>query len=128
MPDHPVPLAKASLASKFDLIHEHWKPKIIARVNDTHVKLVKFTGPFVWHHHDHEDEMFLVVKGRMIMELKGQEPLEMNEGDFLNVPHGIEHRPVVPDGVEAQVMMIEPATTVNTGSAGGERTTQAEWI
>ncbi len=122
------PLAKASLASKFDRIDEPWQPRIIARVNDTHVKLVKFHGSFVWHHHDTEDEMFLVVKGRMSMELKGQDPEAMGEGDFINVPAGVEHRPVVPEGEEAQVMMIEPATTVNTGSTGGDRTTEAKWI
>lgn len=122
------PLTKASLSSKFDLINEPWKPRIVARVNDTFIKLVKFTGPFVWHHHEQEDEMFLVVKGRMSMELKGQQPVEMAQGEFLNVPAGLEHRPVVPEGEEAQVMMIEPASTVNTGSAGGELTTEAQWI
>jgi len=122
------PLTKASLAAKFALIDEPWKPKIVARVNDTYVKLVKFTGPFVWHHHDEEDEMFLVIEGRMHMELEGQDPVEMTKGDFLNVPAGVEHKPVVPEGEQAQVMMIEPATTVNTGSSGGDRTTEAEWI
>jgi len=129
-------LTKSSLAAKFAAITEPWQPKIVARVNDTCVKLVKFTGPFVWHHHDVEDEMFLVIEGRMLMELRGQEPVELGPGEFITVPAGVEHRPVAHSGEEARVMMIEPASTVNTGSAGGGgslgagggRTVEAEWL
>lgn len=125
MPDHP--LMKANLDEKFKLIKKCWRPKIIAQVNQTLVKLVKFEGEFVWHHHDTEDEMFLVLKGQMRMDLEGQEPVVMEEGNFITIPRGVKHRPVVEQGV-SEVMMIEPATTVNTGDVGGERTVASDWI
>jgi mannose-6-phosphate isomerase-like protein (cupin superfamily) len=114
---------KANLAEKFAAFEEHWSPKIVGELNGQHVKLVKLLGPFVWHHHDEEDELFLVVKGRFRMEFRDREEW-IEEGEFIVVPRGVEHRPVAED--EAHVLLFEPASTVNTGSAGGERTVEPE--
>lgn len=114
-----VPMTKINLAEKFTKFSEHWSPKIVGELNGQMVKLVKFQGPFVWHHHDDEDEMFLVVKGSFRMELRDGN-IELKEGEFLIVPRGVEHRPVADQ--ECEVLLFEPATTVNTGNAGGERT------
>jgi mannose-6-phosphate isomerase-like protein (cupin superfamily) len=112
-------MEKVNLAQKFSQFDEHWKPKVAGEINDFQVKLVKFQGPFVWHHHEQEDELFLVVKGRMVMRLReGDIPLE--EGEFLIVPHGVEHMPVAEE--EAQVLLLEPKTTLNTGNVQNERT------
>jgi len=110
---------KVNLAEKFALFGEHWQPKIVGELNGQHVKLVKFQGPFVWHHHAQEDEMFLVIKGRFLMELRDREVV-LEEGEFLVVPRGVEHRPVAEK--EVWVLLFEPAATRNTGSAGGEMT------
>ena len=110
---------KVNLEETFGRFTEHWKPKIVAELNGQYVKAVKFRGPFVWHHHDTEDEMFLVVKGRMVMEYRDREvPLET--GEFIVVPAGVEHRPVAEE--EAEVLLFEPATTLNTGNVRNERT------
>ena len=110
---------KVNLRDKLALFHSHWDPKIVGELNGQQVKLVKFLGEFVWHHHEHEDELFLVVKGRFTMEFRdGQVPLE--EGEFLIVPRGVEHRPVAMD--EVHVLLFEPATTLNTGDVVSERT------
>src|SRR6187549_4290791 len=110
---------KVNLAQKLALIHEHWRPKIVGALNGQHVKLVKFKGEFVWHHHEHEDELFLVVKGRFTMEFRDRHvPLE--EGEFLIVPRGVEHRPVAEE--EAHILLFEPASTLNTGNVQNERT------
>ncbi len=108
-----------NLDEKFQQIREHWSPKIAGQVNDTAIKLVKFKGDFVWHHHDHEDEMFLVVKGRFTMRLRDRD-LQINEGEFVIIPRGVEHCPVAPE--EVQVMLIEPSSTLNTGNIRNERT------
>ena len=110
---------KVNLAQKFALFREHWKPKIAGEVNDAYVKLVKFQGEFVWHHHDHEDELFLVVKGRMQMRFRDRD-VWVEEGEFIVVPHGVEHMPVAPE--EAHVLLLEPKTTLNTGNVTSERT------
>jgi mannose-6-phosphate isomerase-like protein (cupin superfamily) len=112
-------MEKVNLAEKFALFAERWKPKVVGELNGQMVKLVKFLGEFVWHHHADEDEMFLVVRGSFRMELRDR-LIELRAGEFLIVPRGVEHRPVAEEEVE--VMLFEPATTVNTGSAGGERT------
>jgi mannose-6-phosphate isomerase-like protein (cupin superfamily) len=112
---------KVNLAQKFARFADHWKPKIVGDLNGQVVKLVKFEGPFVWHHHDHEDELFLVVKGRFRMEYRDRE-VWLEEGEFLIVPRGIEHRPVA--DVESWVLLFEPATTLNTGNVRNERTVQ----
>ncbi|MBA2511593.1 MAG: cupin domain-containing protein [Rubrobacter sp.] len=104
---------KVNLAQKLSLFGEQWSPKIVGELNGQHVRLVKLFGEFVWHHHDDEDELFLVVKGRFRMEYRdGEEWIE--EGEFVVVPRGVEHRPVAEE--EAHVMLFEPASTLNTGN------------
>ena len=110
---------KVTLASKFASFSEHWSPKIVGELNGQHVKIVKFAGEFVWHHHDDEDEMFLVHRGRFRMELRDRE-IELQAGDFLIVPRGVEHRPVADQEVE--VILFEPAGTLNTGNIQSDRT------
>ena len=110
---------KVTLASKFASFSEHWSPRIVGELNGQHVKLVKFVGEFVWHHHDHKDEMFLVHRGRFRMELRDGD-IELGAGDFLIVPRGVEHRPVAEEEVE--VILFEPAGTLNTGNVVSERT------
>ena len=111
-----------NLAEKFTRFSEQWKPKIAGEINDTYVKLVKFTGEFVWHHHQQEDEMFLVVKGVMRMKLRdpAERELLVRAGEFVIIPRGTEHCPVA-DG-EAHVVLLEPKTTLNTGNVSNERT------
>ena len=113
---------KVSLAEKFAAFSEHWSPKIVAELNGQHVKLVKFVGEFVWHHHEHEDEMFLVHRGRFRMELRDR-MVELGPGDFIVIPRGVEHRPVAEGEVE--VVLFEPAGTLNTGNVRGARTVAA---
>ena len=112
-------LDKVNLREKLTLFREQWKPKIVGELNGQQVKLVKFQGPFVWHHHDKEDEMFLVVKGRFRMEFRDRH-VWLEEVEFLIVPRGIEHRPVAE--AEAHVLLFEPASTLNTGNVQNERT------
>jgi len=114
-------LNKVSLAASFARFSDHWQPKIVGDLNGQQVKLVKFLGPFMWHHHDAEDELFLVVKGRFRMELRDGN-VELAEGDFLIVPRGVEHRPVADE--EVHVLLFEPATTLNTGNVRNERTVE----
>jgi mannose-6-phosphate isomerase-like protein (cupin superfamily) len=107
-------MEKVSLAEKFSLFQEHWSPKIVGELNGQHVKLVKFQGEFVWHKHDHEDEMFLVVNGRFRMDFRERQ-VWLEAGEFIIVPHGTEHRPVAREEVE--VLLFEPISTLNTGDA-----------
>ena len=117
---------RINLAEKLATFSAHWSPRIIAGLNGQHVKLVKFQGEFVWHSHEHEDELFYVVRGSFRMEFRDR-VVELAEGELLVVPRGVEHRPVAEK--EVSVMLFEPATTVNTGTAGGERTVaQPAWI
>jgi mannose-6-phosphate isomerase-like protein (cupin superfamily) len=110
---------KVNLSAKLAQFSDSWKPKIVGELNGQMVKLVKFQGPFVWHHHDQEDELFLVVKGRFRMEFR-ERHVWLEEGEFLIVPRGVEHRPVADE--EAQVLLFEPASTLNTGNVRNERT------
>ena len=110
---------KVNIAQKLSMFDMHWSPKIVGELNGQHVKLVKFLGEFVWHHHDDEDEMFLVVDGRFRMEFRDRE-VWIEEGEFIVVPRGVQHRPVAEE--EASVMLFEPATTLNTGNVTGEMT------
>ena len=112
-------IEKVNLAEKFNLFEEHWSPKIAGEVNDSYVKLVKFTGEFVWHHHEDEDEMFLVVKGSMTMRLRDRD-VEVGAGEFIIIPRGVEHMPVADE--EAHVILFEPKTVLNTGNVTNERT------
>ena len=110
---------KVNIREKLTRFSGHWSPKIVGELNGQHVKLVKFRGEFLWHHHDHEDELFLVVKGRFRMEFRDRQ-VWLEEGEFLIVPRGVEHRPVAED--EAHVLLFEPASTLNTGNVQNERT------
>jgi mannose-6-phosphate isomerase-like protein (cupin superfamily) len=112
-------IKKVNLAQKFTLVNEYWSPKIVGELNDSHIKVAKFKGDFTWHHHDNEDEMFLVVKGQLLMKLRDQD-IEVNEGEFIIVPKGVEHMPVAND--EAHILLIEPKTTLNTGNVTESRT------
>ena len=114
-------MEKVNLAEKFSLFKEQWSPKIVGELNGQMVKLVKFKGPFVWHHHDHEDELFYVVKGNFEMEFENK-TVTINPGEFIIVPRGIEHRPNAKE--ECEVMLFEPGTTLNTGNVENERTRQ----
>ncbi len=110
---------KVNLAQKFAQIQEYWKPYIAAELNGQLVKLDKVKGEFIWHHHEREDEMFLVVKGRFRMEFRDRH-VWMEEGEFIVVPRGVEHRPVAEE--EAWLMLFEPASTLNTGNVQNEMT------
>lgn len=108
-----------SLAEKFALIHEHWSPHIVGELNGQQVKLAKFRGEFIWHQHDEEDELFLVHRGSFRMEFRDH-AVTLSAGEFLIVPRGVEHRPVADEEVE--VVLFEPASTLNTGNVRDERT------
>jgi mannose-6-phosphate isomerase-like protein (cupin superfamily) len=108
-----------NLKEKFSLFSAHWKPCIIGEVNDCYLKAVKFKGEFIWHHHENEDELFLVVKGRLRMKFRSHETI-VNEGEFVVVRRGIEHCPVADE--EVHVILIEPKSTLNTGNITNERT------
>ncbi|MBI2214498.1 MAG: cupin domain-containing protein [Acidobacteria bacterium] len=112
-------MEKINLAQKLAIFSTHWDPKIVAELNGQHVKLVKFQGEFVWHQHEREDEMFLVLAGRFVMEFRDRQ-VPIAEGEFIVVPRGVEHRPVAE--AEVSVLLFEPASTLNTGNAGGDRT------
>jgi mannose-6-phosphate isomerase-like protein (cupin superfamily) len=118
-------MQKVNLAEKLGLFSDCWSPKAIGAVNDLHVKLVKLKGEFVWHAHEAEDELFLVLQGRLRMRFREREVV-VDPGELIIVPRGTEHCPVADD--EVHVLLVEPKSTVNTGSAGGERTRQVEWI
>ncbi len=115
---------KINLAQKLSLFDDHWNPRIIGELNGQYLKLVKFKGPFTWHHHDNEDELFLVVKGRFRMEYRDSSGREKSiwiaQGEMITVPRGVEHRPVADE--EAQVLLFEPASTLNTGNIENEFT------
>jgi mannose-6-phosphate isomerase-like protein (cupin superfamily) len=114
---------KINLREKFSLINDQWNPRIAAELNGQYLKLVKFQGPFTWHHHDTEDELFMVLKGRFRMEYRedGAEKSEwLEEGELIVVPRGVEHRPVADD--ECEVLLFEPVSTLNTGNTENELT------
>ena len=114
-----------NLAQKFGRFSEHWTPKIVGEVNDFYLKLVKFQGEFLWHRHAAEDELFLVHRGAFTVRLRDRD-VPLKAGEFFVVPRGVEHMPVARE--EAQVILLERKSTVNTGSAGGERTVRPTWI
>jgi len=116
---------KASLDEKFWMIHEHWRPKVVAQLNGQEVKLVKFRGEFPWHHHQHEDEMFLVWRGEMTIEFRDQR-ITLKAGEFCVVPRGVEHRTMAE--AEAEVLIFEPAQTRNTGNVVDETFTAPNGI
>ncbi len=108
-----------NLNDKFSLFQEHWRPKIAGEINDAYVKLVKLKGEFLWHKHDAEDELFLVVKGNLTIKLRDRD-LRLAEGEFVIIPRGVEHMPVADE--EVHVLLIEPKATLNTGDQLTERT------
>ena len=113
-------MEKINLAEKFALINEHWRPKVVGELNGQEVKLVKFQGEFPWHRHEREDEMFMAVRGSFRIEFRDK-TVELNEGEFVIVPHGVEHRPVADEEVE--VLLFEPAQLLNTGNITDEKFT-----
>ena len=119
-------MEKVDIAQKFNLFREHWSPKIVGELNDSYVKLAKIKGEFVWHHHENEDELFLVVKGRLLIKFRERD-VWLNEGEFLIIPKGVEHLPVAKE--EVHILLLEPKSTVNTGNVQDERTVSGEqWI
>ena len=110
---------KVNLAKKFSQFSEHWTPKIVGELNGQYVKLAKVQGEFVWHHHEHEDELFLVLKGVLHMQFRDKEVI-LQEGECIIVPRGVEHRPVAPE--EAHILLFEPNTTLNTGNTISDKT------
>jgi mannose-6-phosphate isomerase-like protein (cupin superfamily) len=114
-------LEKTNLTEKLATFSNHWSPKLVGRVNDTDIRLVKFQGEFHWHHHEREDELFLVLKGSFIMRLRDGD-VTVNEGEFILIPRGTEHLPYAPE--EVHVMLIEPSSTLNTGNVKNERTVE----
>jgi len=114
-----------NLAEKFALIEDYWSPRIAGELNDSYVKLAKLRGEFVWHHHEQEDELFLVVRGTLCIQLRDRD-LWLREGEFAVIPRGVEHRPVASE--EVHVLLLEPKTTVNTGNIQNERTRPDQWI
>lgn len=114
---------KVNLAQKFSLFNEQYQPKIVGEINDTYVKLAKLQGDFMWHHHETEDELFLVVKGELRMKIRddaGEREIVIHPGEFIIIPHGMEHFPTA--DVETHVMLLEPKTTLNTGNLRNDRT------
>jgi mannose-6-phosphate isomerase-like protein (cupin superfamily) len=112
-------MEKVNIAQKFEQIQEYWKPYIAGELNGQLVKLDKLKGEFIWHHHENEDEMFLVVKGRFRMEFRDRH-IWIEEGEFIVVPRDVEHRPVAEE--ECWIMLFEPASTLNTGNVENEMT------
>ena len=115
-----------NIEAKLGLFSKQFRPKIVGQVNGMHVKLVKLQGEFIWHHHEEEDEPFLVIAGELTMQLRDRRDVVVRPGEFIVVPRGVEHRPRAT--IETHVLLLEPATTVSTGNAGGDRTAQPEWI
>jgi mannose-6-phosphate isomerase-like protein (cupin superfamily) len=114
---------KVNLAQKFSLFSEHYSPKIVGEINDTFVKLAKLQGDFMWHHHDVEDELFLVVKGALRMKIRengAEREVVIQPGEFIIIPHGVEHFPSADE--ETHIMLLEPKSTLNTGNVENERT------
>ncbi|MGH7491227.1 MAG: cupin domain-containing protein [bacterium] len=119
-------MQKVNLREKFAIFDEQWRPKIVGALNGQHVKLVKLKGEFIWHHHEAEDEMFLVVGGKLCLKLRDRD-VWLEAGEFFIVPKGVDHKPVAVE--EVHVMLFEPASTLNTGDQRNERTVeQLDWI
>ena len=117
-------MQKLNLQQKLSLINDHWNPRIAGELNGQYIKLVKFQGPFTWHHHDNEDELFMVIKGRFRMdyrdELNANQEVWIEEGEMIIVPRGVEHCPVADE--ECEVLLFEPKSTLNTGNVQDEFT------
>ena len=119
-------MERINIAEKFALFNEAWSPKVIGELNGQHVKLARIEGEFEWHHHDHEDELFLVIEGEMVMHYRDRD-LVLRTGELVIVPRGVEHKPASANG--ARILLFEPASTLNTGNVTSDRTVEApEWI
>jgi len=117
---------KVNLSQKFALFQEYWSPKIAGELNDSYIKLAKLKGEFVWHQHENEDELFLVVKGQLLIKLRDRD-IHLKEGEFVVIPRGVEHLPIAEE--EVHVLLLEPKSTLNTGNVQNERTvTNEEWV
>jgi mannose-6-phosphate isomerase-like protein (cupin superfamily) len=114
-----IEMEKINLAQKFNLFSDYWSPKIVGDLNDSYVKLVKLKGEFVWHHHENEDELFLVVKGNLLIKLRDRDIL-LNEGEMVIIPKSVEHLPIAEE--EVHLLLLEPKSTLNTGNVQNERT------
>ena len=114
-----------NIAQKLSLFQEYWSPRIAGELNESYIKLAKLRGEFVWHHHELEDELFLVVKGRLLIKLRTGD-MWLDEGEFVIIPKGVEHCPVAEE--EVHVLLLEPKSTINTGDVENERTVDAQWI
>jgi mannose-6-phosphate isomerase-like protein (cupin superfamily) len=112
-------MEKVNLNQKFSQFQDYWQPKIAGELNDSYIKLVKSKGEFVWHHHETEDELFLVVKGTLLIKLRDRD-IFLEEGEFVIIPKGVEHLPIAQE--EAHILLLEPKTTLNTGNIQNERT------
>jgi len=112
-------MEKVNLTQKFNLFQDYWRPKVVGELNESYVKLAKLKGEFVWHHHEAEDELFFVVKGRLQIKLRDRD-IYLEEGEFFIIPRGIEHLPVARE--EVQVLLLEPKSTLNTGNVQDEKT------
>jgi mannose-6-phosphate isomerase-like protein (cupin superfamily) len=116
-------MEKVNLAQKLSLFSDYYSPKVVGELNDSYAKLVKVKGEFVWHHHDVEDELFLIIKGTLRMKYfdgSEEKELKIGEGEFVIIPHGVEHKPVADE--EVHLLLLEPRTTLNTGNVRNERT------
>ena len=121
-----TPNDKVNLVDKLQQFTEHWSPRIVGELNGQHVKLAKLEGEFPWHHHQHEDELFLVLDGHLTIHLRDR-TVELDEGEFFIVPRGVEHKPVAAG--ETHVMLFEPASTLNTGNVRSNLTVdEPEWL
>jgi mannose-6-phosphate isomerase-like protein (cupin superfamily) len=114
-----------NLSEKVNKVTQYWHPGIVGEMNEMFIKLAKLKGEFLWHHHETEDELFLVVKGTLIIKLR-EKSLKIEEGEFVVIPHGVEHMPVAEQ--EVHVLLMEPKTTRNTGNVEDDRTVESEWI
>ena len=112
-------IEKVKLSEKLDLFEDYWSPRIVGELNDSHIKLAKLKGEFVWHHHEAEDELFLILKGRLQIKLRDRD-IFLEEGEFVIIPKGVEHLPIAEE--EAHVMLLEPKSILNTGNLNNERT------
>lgn len=119
--------SKVNLQEKFASFNDYWNPKITGELNESFIKLVKLKGEFVWHQHEQEDELFLILKGKLLIKFRDKD-VSLDEGEFIVIPKGVEHKPVAEEG-ECQVMLIEPKTTINTGNISDQKTlTQLDHI
>lgn len=118
-------MEKVNIIEKLGLFKDYWSPKIVGELNDSYVKIAKLKGEFVWHKHESEDELFLVIKGELLIKLRSKD-ISLKEGEFVIIPRGVEHLPVAFE--EVHVALIEPKSTVNTGNVESEKTVAAQWI